>query len=366
MALLSNAQSPAGENCDKVLTAVTHLPTPASCKSLVSRDRKQACLTEELEAYIHTSLAFPTSYRSRVLRKASCPLQVVIGTDGKIQAVKPLKKCPAFMATGVQVALRDMPAMEPGKLNGTARCVGVDVEVDAGRAVFSDDVLGDFSRDAMSADEIMPTRDDGPIYKVVEEMPRFYSYSCETLPRDERKACADEAMVALLAEKLEYPEPALEQGVEGSAVVSFVIEKDGRLTSIRCLRNPGAGTGEEAVRLVNEHLQGRFLPGKYQGKPARVDVPVKFRLLDEEAEEPLSPGSNLREIFKVVEEMPRLYNADCENKSKSQRKKCANKAMRSVSTIIWFTRRKRSTRVLPTLPWCSLLYCRTGKLQMST
>ena len=332
MPLFSIAQSSSEGKCDKVLKLVTHLPTPASCKSIVSRNRKQACLVEELEAYIHASLTFPTSYRSRVksLRRTSCPLQVVIGTGGKVQAVKPLKKCPAFMATGVQVALRDMPAMEPGKLNGTARCVGVDVEVDAGRAVFSDDVLGDFSRDAMSADEIMPTRDDGPIYKVVEEMPRFYSYSCETLPRDERKACADEAMVALLAEKLEYPEPALEQGVEGSAVVSFIIEKDGRLTSIRCLRNPGAGTGEEAVRLVNEHLQGRFLPGKYQGKPARVlyNVPVKFRLLDEEAEEPLSLGSNLREIFKVVEEMPRLYNAACENKSKSQRKKCANKAMR--------------------------------------
>ena len=314
-----------------MLKLVTHLPTPASCKSIASRKRKEACLVEELEAYIHASLTFPKSFRTRVksLRKTSYPLEVVIGTDGKVGDVKPLEGCPSFMASGVKVALRDMPAMEPGKLNGTARCVGVDVVVYPNRAAFSNKVKDDFSP-TVSADEVMPPKGDDLVFKIVEEMPRFYNYSCETLPRDERKACADEAMFDFIAEKIEYPEEALEKGTEGVAVIWFVIEKDGQLTDIRAVRNPGDGTGEEAVRVVKEYLQGRFLPGKQKGKAVRVkyNLPVKFRLDGgEEAEEPLTVGSDLKEIFVVVEEMPRYFSADCEEKPKHQRKECASEAM---------------------------------------
>ena len=43
--------------------------------------------------------------------------------------------------------------------------------------------------------------------------------------------------------------------------VSFVIEKDGSMTSIKVLRDPGYGMGEEAVRVL-KNLDKKWSPGE--------------------------------------------------------------------------------------------------------
>jgi len=112
-------------------------------------------------------------------------------------------------------------------------------------------------------------------------MPRFPG--CEDLPtQKERKACADKKMLEFIYKNIKYPAIARENGVEGVAVVQFVVEKDGSITDINVVRDPGAQTGAEAERVVRlmEKQNIKWIPGKQRGRAVRVqfNLPVKFRL----------------------------------------------------------------------------------------
>jgi protein TonB len=119
------------------------------------------------------------------------------------------------------------------------------------------------------------------IFVVVEQMPRFPG--CEDIEGGDaaKKACSDQKLMEFLGKNVRYPGMAIENGIQGSVVVSFVVERDGQVTNVEVLRDIGGGCGEEAVRLVqsmnNEH---RWIPGKQRGRtvPVRFTLPIKFSL----------------------------------------------------------------------------------------
>lgn len=121
------------------------------------------------------------------------------------------------------------------------------------------------------------TNETEEIFQVVEEMPRFKG--CEDIEdAKERKACADKNMLTFIYSNIKYPALARENNVQGTVVVSFVVEKDGHLSNAKILRDIGAGCGEEVLRIAQE-MPG-FIPGKQRGKEVRVkyNLPVKFKL----------------------------------------------------------------------------------------
>lgn len=68
------------------------------------------------------------------------------------------------------------------------------------------------------------------------------------------------------------------------AVITFVIEKDGSMTSLRIFRDPGYGIGEAALSAV-QRMQSSGIawkPGKQKGVPVRVqfNMPVRFKLTE--------------------------------------------------------------------------------------
>lgn len=88
----------------------------------------------------------------------------------------------------------------------------------------------------------------------------------------------EQAMYRYISQNLTYPEKAKEKGISGTAMITFVVEKDGSISNVRILRDPGAGLGAAAAAVV----QGmpRWTPGKQDGKPVRTqfNLPVQFRL----------------------------------------------------------------------------------------
>jgi protein TonB len=75
-----------------------------------------------------------------------------------------------------------------------------------------------------------------------------------------------------------FPQIALENGISGTVVLSFVIEKDGRLTNIQVLRTPDRSLSEEAVRVLEK--SPKWTPGKQRNQVVRVkyNLPVVFRV----------------------------------------------------------------------------------------
>ena len=99
--------------------------------------------------------------------------------------------------------------------------------------------------------------------------------------KNEKQECAKEAMLSFIYGNLQYPPLAKENSVEGTVVVTFVVELDGSLSGVRVLRDIGAGCGQEAIRLVElMSAKGQWIPGKQLERPARVqyNLPIKFRL----------------------------------------------------------------------------------------
>ncbi|PWS28084.1 energy transducer TonB [Pedobacter yonginense] len=81
-----------------------------------------------------------------------------------------------------------------------------------------------------------------------------------------------------LGKAIKYPPMAQENNVQGKVFLSFVVEKDGKLTDITVTRGLGSGTDEEAIRVLK--ASPRWNPGIQNGKPVRVkyNINVNFTL----------------------------------------------------------------------------------------
>ena len=94
----------------------------------------------------------------------------------------------------------------------------------------------------------------------------------------------DDSLFAYLYRNVSYPAEAKKADIRGRVFVTFVVEKDGRITGERILRDIGGGCGEEVLRVIR--AMPKWKPGTQDGKPVRVqfNLPVAFELQDEDKE----------------------------------------------------------------------------------
>jgi len=102
------------------------------------------------------------------------------------------------------------------------------------------------------------------VFTIVEEMPAF--------PGGEPERNK------FLAENIQYPQQATENGIQGTVYVSFVVDSKGNVTDVKILRGIGGGCDEEALRVVR--MMPKWHPGKQNGKNVRVlfNMPIYFKL----------------------------------------------------------------------------------------
>lgn len=124
------------------------------------------------------------------------------------------------------------------------------------------------------------------VYKLVDEMPRFPGCENNGLADKELQQCSMKEMLTFIYGNIKYPKSARDAGIEGTAVVSFIVGTDGELLESEVVRNPSTDElGQvakdiemELLKLTSEMPQ--WIPGKQQGKDVQVrfHLPVKFRL----------------------------------------------------------------------------------------
>jgi len=104
---------------------------------------------------------------------------------------------------------------------------------------------------------------NGPAQAVVEEDNTIYNTAgIEVKPEFPGGI---EKFYKYIASNFQYPDDESFPG--GRLLVSFVVEKDGSLTDIKILRDPGFNTAREAERVLRKC--GRWQPGEQNGKKAR-------------------------------------------------------------------------------------------------
>jgi len=81
-----------------------------------------------------------------------------------------------------------------------------------------------------------------------------------------------EAMYEFINKNLQYPPMAKRNRIQGQCIVSVTVNPDGTTTNMRILKNRGAGTGEEALRVV------RLLKFNAPGYSVQSSIPINFKL----------------------------------------------------------------------------------------
>jgi protein TonB len=100
-------------------------------------------------------------------------------------------------------------------------------------------------------------------FVIVEQMPQF--------PGGEKE------MMKFIKNNLRYPSLAAENGISGTVIVNFVVDRDGRITRIKVVRGIGGGCDEEAVRVLGK--MPVWSPGKQGGKAVLVSYTVPFKFI---------------------------------------------------------------------------------------
>ncbi|MEO1513893.1 MAG: energy transducer TonB [Bacteroidota bacterium] len=125
---------------------------------------------------------------------------------------------------------------------------------------------------------ILQAQTDSPIYTQVDQMPYFPGCEAMDNQSDQKRQCSNDALIQYIANYIQYPEEAKEKGVEGTALVSFIVDESGTVTEPSILRNIGSNCGEAALQVIRSMPQ--WEPGQHEGRPVKVklNLPVHFNL----------------------------------------------------------------------------------------
>lgn len=102
---------------------------------------------------------------------------------------------------------------------------------------------------------------------------------CDSSNKEKEQKCTTDKIYQFLRNRVEYPKEAMDRGIQGTVIVSFVVERNGTITDVKTLNDIGGGCGKEAVRLIKS--LPKFKPGlNVKGEPIRVQYtqPVTFKL----------------------------------------------------------------------------------------
>lgn len=106
--------------------------------------------------------------------------------------------------------------------------------------------------------------EDKVVHVFVQQMPEFPG--------------GESALFAYLAKNVHFSLDAIQVGISGTVLVSFVVWKDGSVGDINVVRSQGAGLDEAVVQAVE--AMPLWTPGMQNGKKVNVKfhLPVKFKL----------------------------------------------------------------------------------------
>ena len=106
--------------------------------------------------------------------------------------------------------------------------------------------------------------DDEEFFMVVENMPEFPG--------------GDLGLMKYIQKNVKYPPIAKEYNITGKVYVSFIVDRQGKVTNVKVVRGVDKNLDAEAVRVVKS--LPKYKPGKQRGKAVRVmfTIPINFTL----------------------------------------------------------------------------------------
>ena len=256
------------------------VPQLVACNEKTAKCAGSECTLSRIQEYLLAHLRCPSPEKGFSPQYPGVTTRFTIRADGQMEPEADVVRTigPEY-SRAVRLLLRQMARdsairWEPGERSRQA----VDTEV------FLYVPLEIFEQACLSNPKLLPLPPPLPpppprtccseVFKWVPNMPRFPG--CEDLAdRSDREKCAKEQLNAYLQSNIQYPEEAVRLGIEGTAKIRFIVEKDGTVSSETIVRDPGGGLGEEALRIV-QSMRHRGIRWSPSGRHGRKSVAVQF------------------------------------------------------------------------------------------
>lgn len=115
-------------------------------------------------------------------------------------------------------------------------------------------------------------------------------------------------LIDFLNQQLVYPTIAMSAKIEAKLTITFIVEKDGRISNISIPYKKGWGMDEEALRLVS--IMPNWIPASYQGKAVRsvFYLAIHFELVKSNLTDSFIGTIADDEIYSFSEHMPQMIN----------------------------------------------------------
>ncbi|GLR15784.1 hypothetical protein GCM10007940_03990 [Portibacter lacus] len=270
-----------------------------ACEDKGMKDRDLLrCSYKEMLDYVYSNLEYPEKARKNGVH-GSASIDFVVTSKGELEDFNIYRNlgggC-AYAALDAVKKLKDLdqkwiPAMKDGKAVNMRYVLPIRFELDEeGRDAYESLELKVDTIPAQSTRNIETTNE---IFKVVEQMPRFPG--CESISgtNAEKEDCAKQKMLEYIYTNLKYPKVARDAGIEGMAVVQFVITSEGRIKDAKVVRSLSPETDEETLKVVEsmDFMDSNWTPGYQRGNAVNVQytLPIRFKLEGDKAKEGVLP-----------------------------------------------------------------------------
>ncbi len=214
-------------------------------------------------SYLLSNLTYPTSARRKGV-EGTVVVGFVVNTDGSVSDIEIKKGIGAGCDEEAIRIVKGSPKWTPGILGGKAvrarvlfpltfKLDGPDTSADSTKAATP---LTDGPEPSLQATE--------EVYDLVDTPPSPIG-GMATWQRH-------------LSENLKYPTSARMKGIQGTVLVSFIVNTDGSIQEVTLVQGIGGGCDEEALRVFK--ISPRWTPGMIKGRAVRtrMTLPLSFRL----------------------------------------------------------------------------------------
>jgi len=258
----------------KVYTEVDQMAVFAGCETKNGEDQK-ACSINNLMNFIYGNIKYPKEAHQNGTQ-GQVLVRFIVDKDGDIKEPTIVNAIGSGCDEEVLRVVNLMPKWTPASKHGELVKVYYHLPV---KFKLADDeipaVANTESKVDNAAEKIEETEEE-IVFKTVDEMPRFPG--CENLEGEKQKTCSQTELLMFIYKNIKYPEVAREEDIQGTVIVSFIVDTDGQVIAPSIKRSIGGGCDEEVIKVVNS--MPMWIPGKNDGIAVKTEfnLPVKFKL----------------------------------------------------------------------------------------
>ncbi|MDD4777445.1 MAG: energy transducer TonB [Fermentimonas sp.] len=221
--------------------------------------------TPEMHRFISNTLSYPADAAERNAQ-GLVVYTFVVEKDGSLSNFNIIHRADPLLNEEALRILQNMPPWRPARHNGeivrSETYVPMYFKLNKNAQYTTKPSSSATARAYAKTDQTI--LENSEIYTIVDKMPE-YEYG-------------EKELANFISYNMRYPKEALQQGIEGRILCSFIVGHDGSITNIEVVSGSNESLNNEAIRVLG--LMPKWIPGENNGEKVNVKclLPIDFTI----------------------------------------------------------------------------------------